>query len=152
MAAGQGEVASSDVPRAFTGSRGLVPHAKPRAGDGVVNRLEREVGGEPERKPTREQKAVPGVEQHRLWHAFDDQPALAGEHGVALDSLMFRKVDGHVAQHRKTAGDVNLRLHQGKNLGERVHTLTSSQTWLQGRSFGVLSRQDDWSQSYGLSV
>ena len=143
MAARQGEVASGDVPRAFAGSRGFVPHAKLRAGDRIVNRLEREIGGEVERKPTREQKAVPGVEQYRLGHAFDHQPALAGEHGVALDSLMFRKVDGHVAPHRKATGDVNLRLHQRKNLGKRVHTLARCQTRLQGRSVGVLKRQDD---------
>jgi hypothetical protein len=36
---------------------------------------------------------------------------------------MFREMDGHVAQHGKATGDINLRLHQGKNLGERVHTL-----------------------------
>src|SRR3984885_936405 len=54
---------------------------------------------------------------------------------------MFRKVDGHVAQHRKAAGDVKLRLTQGKNLRERVHT----HRWALGSlSLGVLRGQDDW--------
>jgi hypothetical protein len=121
-------VASGDVPRAFGDTQGFAPHAEPGEGVGIKNRFEREIGCEPERKSTREQKGVSGVKQHRLGYVFDDQPALAGEHGVALDSLMFRKVDGHVAQHRKAARDVNLRPRHGKNLGERVHTLIRSQT------------------------
>ena len=140
-------MAAGNIPRAFGCSRGFVPHTHAVASDAIVNRFEREVGSQPERQSARQQKAVPGMEQHRLRHAFHRQPALARKHRVALDSLMLRKVNGHVAQHREAAGNINLRLHQGKNLGERVHMLTRFPNCLRGRhlrlqSFGLL-RQDD---------
>jgi hypothetical protein len=49
--------------------------------------------------------------------AFEDEPALAGEHGVALDSLMLREINGHISRHHEAAGDQDLRLQQGENLG-----------------------------------
>ena len=129
--------------RAPSVTPGASPHAAERR-PRVEDRFEREIGGELEGHVHAAEKAVSGIEQHRLGHAFDNQPALAGEHGVALDSLMLGKANGHVAQHRKAAGDVNLRLHQGKNLGERVHTLTRSQVGLAGAAIRVFeSRGSD---------
>jgi hypothetical protein len=61
----------------------------------------------------REKKTVPGAEQHRLGHAFDSQPTV---------SLMLQKPDGHIAKHCEATRDLHLGLHQGKNLGKRIHT------------------------------
>ena len=158
MAAGESEVASGNVTRAPIEAKGFGLVAKPGEGFGVVNRLKGQIGSETEWKAAGEQKAVPRVKEHRLRDALDDQPALTGEHGIAFDSLVLGKVDGHVALNRETAGDVDLRLHEGKDFGERVHALGRSEAWWEGRgggdgssealrlglSAGDLRRQDDW--------
>ena len=68
-------------------------------------RFERKVRGEAERKSTREEKAVPGVQQDGVRDAFDYQPALASEHCVALNALVLWEVNGHIAGHHEAAGD-----------------------------------------------
>ncbi len=53
MAPGESKVASRNVARALGGIRSLGAHAQICAGNGIVNRFERQVGGEPERKTSR---------------------------------------------------------------------------------------------------
>ena len=61
VAAGEREVASGDVSRAFGDSRDVVALAEAVQRERVVDRFEREIGGEPERKSARQKKAVPSV-------------------------------------------------------------------------------------------
>jgi len=91
-------VASGDVSCALGCTRGFAPHPNTGACSAKENGHEREVVGEPEWKSERQQKTVTRMQQHRLRHAFDGQPAVARQHGVALESLVFRIRDGAVAQ------------------------------------------------------
>src|SRR5580692_981180 len=49
------------------------------------------------------------------------QPALAGDHRVALDAFVLRELDGQLSTDIKAAGQVVAQLQQGKNIRERIH-------------------------------
>jgi hypothetical protein len=131
VAAGESEKASGNVSLALSDLRRFVPYAEPCKGIGIENRFEREICGELERHSTGQKKTVSSVQQNGGFDAFNYQPALTGEHGVALNALVLREVNSHVARHNETAAGQTLRLQQGEHLRERIHLLTRSQTWLQ---------------------
>ncbi len=113
-----------------------------------MDRFERKIGGEPKRQPARQDKTVPSFQPDGLGHAFDDQPALSGEHGIALDALVPGEVDGHIVGHHKAAGGQALGLEQSKNLRKRIHTPTRSDYERHERRFkapsaGFLFLQDE---------
>src|SRR4051794_20108064 len=56
-----------------------------RTQDGEVDRRAGEVGRQAERETARQEEAVPRAQRNRIARPFDDEPALAGEEGVALD-------------------------------------------------------------------
>ncbi len=125
MAAGEREVAACDVGCGVGGAGGFAEHAGLRAGVKEENRFEREVGGEAEGEAAREEEAVAGAEQDGVGDAFDSEPALAGEHGVALDAVVRHESESEIAQHGEAASHVELGLHEGEDLGERIHALGS---------------------------
>ena len=81
-----------------------------------VDGREREIGGEAEGQAARQEETVAGGEQHGIGNAFDGQPALAGDHGVALDALMLRELDGHVADRLRSRPRIALRLEQRQHI------------------------------------
>jgi hypothetical protein len=93
------------------------------AGFAEEDGFEGEVGGEAEGEAAGEKKAVAGVEEDGVGDGFDYEPALAGEHGVALDAVVPGELDGDVVEYREAAGDVDLGFHEGEDLGEGVHAL-----------------------------
>ena len=75
--------------------------------------FEGEIGGETKGESAREDEAVAGVEVDRFGQAFDDDPAVAGEHGVTLDALVAGEGDGQVAGDVEAAAGQALGLHEG---------------------------------------
>ena len=151
MAACKLEETSGDLPRAFVDLLDIMGFAQPVQCKCVVDWFQLEIGRKLEGKSTRQDETVPDIEQDWVRDAFDDQPALAGEHGVALDAPIPGEADGQVARHDEAPGDQALWLEQGEHLGKRIHVLRK---WLEGRrpgvlipgslSLGVLRCQDDW--------
>ncbi len=79
-----------------------------------------EICGEAKRAAMREQEAVSGGEADGLGDAFHDEPALAGDDGVALDAVMAGELDGEFSADVKAAGDVGVGLEEREDVGERV--------------------------------
>src|ERR1700734_683909 len=103
MTAAKKEVAAGNIapPTFMVGDRA----ARPPCGEKrlEVDRREGQIGCEAEGQPTWQKETVPSPEEHCIGNAFYRQPALACEHGIALDALMFWKLDGHVAAHFEAA-------------------------------------------------
>ena len=113
VAAGEGEVAADDAALSsavddgeatigelwFAGEEG--PEVGGRRG---------KVRGEAERAAMGKQEAVAGGEADGGRDAFHDEPALAGNDGVALDAVMAGELNGEFSADVKAAGDVGVGL------------------------------------------
>ena len=140
VAAGEGEEASGHVARAFGELGDLVGLVEAFEYEGVVDGLECEVCGEVEGEAARKDKAIAGFEADGAGDGLYDQPTGSGEHGIALDALVFGEVDGKVAGHGEATGGEALGLEQGEDFGERIHALGGVDRGLDGRglvSLGV---------------
>jgi hypothetical protein len=119
--AGKNEVAADEIVGVGVidgcGVREFVGFAE----DAEVDGWEREISGQRERQAARKDVAVAGFEVNRLGDAFDGKPALAGDHGVALDAKMLAKADGDIAKDGKAPGDAALRFEERKDFGKRIH-------------------------------
>jgi hypothetical protein len=77
-----------------------------------VDRRQIQVAREAERPPVRQHDAIPRRQANNaVGNALDSQPALAGDHGIAFDTLMLREPDGNVAR-IEAAGLVTARFQQ----------------------------------------
>ena len=121
VAAGEGEVAAGDVGGGEIVAGGVAEDVGAGEGFGVEDGFEGGVGGEAEGKAAGEEEAVAGVEEDWVGDGVDDEPGLAGEHGVTLDAGMLGEVDGDVVEDGEASGGVEGGLHEGEDFGEGVH-------------------------------
>lgn len=105
-----------------------------------VDGVDGKVGGEAEGRAAGEQEAVAGLEVDGLGNALDGKPAVAGEDGVALDAVVPFEADGEGMAYVKAAGHGGVRLEEGENVREWVHSCWAS---FLGEFWGGLGFWDD---------
>jgi hypothetical protein len=119
MAAGKGEV-SADAKAFAAAVEGGDAAVERDAEEGIgVSGREAEIAGEGEGKTAWEEKAVAGVETDGRF-AVEDEPAGAGDDGVALDAGVVAEAEGPVAGEIKAASHVVVGLEESEDFGERV--------------------------------
>jgi hypothetical protein len=80
-----------------------------------------EVAGEDEGTAEGEDETVSAGEADGFGNAIDGEPAVAGDEGVALDSLGWREADGPVATHVKAAAHVVAEFKEREDVREGIH-------------------------------
>ncbi len=121
MAPGERKVAAGEEAGLAAGLLGDAADASLRTQDLEVDRREGEVRGQAERETSRQEEAVARPQADGFACPFDDEPALAGEQGVALDPVMPRPLNGEIALSAETARCVARRFQQRQDFGKRIH-------------------------------
>ena len=122
MIAVEGEAAADEeeIPAAIPGDDAAAARGG-KYGAGL-DRRQAQVACQAERPPARQQEAIPRLQPHRLRHALDGQPALAGNHGAAFDAfLLVGELDRPVSRRIEAGGHVVARFQQRQDVGERIH-------------------------------
>lgn len=116
MLALQSKVATGDVAVLGVVGCGEVFCGAPFSDRLVADGSERKVGAQAERESPGQQDAVAGGEVHGLRDGFNNEPAVAGEQGVALNAGVARKLNGDGTGEAEAPGDIALRLEGGQHI------------------------------------